>query len=58
MTYEDTNDNIDKPFHAVDFMRQVRSKLSDLYLTDKQKYLEHVRKAMENFKLRQKQGGI
>ena len=49
--------NIENEFHAVDFMRQVRSKLSDLYLTDKSKYLEHVRKAMENFKLRQKLGG-
>ncbi len=49
------SNKIEKDFHAVDYMRQVRNKLSELYLTDKQKYLEYVRKAMADFKLRQTQ---
>lgn len=43
----------DKDFHAVDFMRQVREKLSAQYQADKQKYLERAREAMAAFKLRQ-----
>ncbi|MEO6721912.1 MAG: hypothetical protein ABIN67_16205 [Ferruginibacter sp.] len=43
----------DKDFHAVDYMRQVREKLSAQYQADKQKYLERAREAMAAFKLRQ-----
>jgi hypothetical protein len=42
----------DKEFHAVDYMRQVREKLSAQYQADKQKYLERAREAMTAFKLR------
>lgn len=49
------SNKIEKDFHAVDYMRQVRNKLSELYLTDKQKYLDCIRKAMAEFKLRQSQ---
>lgn len=49
-----TQDNdLVQDFHAVDYMRQIREKLSQMYLTDKQKYLQYVQKAMEDFKLRQ-----
>jgi hypothetical protein len=44
------NNKIEKGFHAVEYMREVREKLSEQYLTDKEKYLEFVRKAMEEFK--------
>ena len=47
------NNKIDKNFHAVEYMREVREKLSEQYLTDKEKYLEFVRKAMEEFKSKQ-----
>lgn len=49
------SNKIKKNFHAVDYMRQVRNKLSELYLTDKEKYLEYIRKAMSDFKIRQSQ---
>ena len=32
------NKKNNKDFHAVDFMRQVRSELTELFLKDKQKY--------------------
>ena len=40
-------------FHAVDFMRQVRSELTEQFLQDKQKYFDYLKRAMEDFKLRQ-----
>jgi len=42
-------------FHAVEFMRKVRGELTEQYLLDKQKYLDFLKKAMEEFKLRQKE---
>jgi hypothetical protein len=48
-----TNKKTEKKFHAVDFMRQVRSELTEQFLHDKQKYLDYLRKAMDDFKLRQ-----
>ncbi len=51
------HNEIEKPFHAVDYMRQVRNKLSELYITDKEKYLTYIRKAMTDFKKRQTQAG-
>ena len=40
-------------FHAVDFMRQIRGELTEIYLKDKQKYLEYLQKALDDFKLKQ-----
>ena len=36
-------------FHAVEFMREQRDKLSDLYLKDKKKYFENLEKATKEF---------
>ena len=52
---ENKNKNTAVDFHAVDFMRQVRSELTEQFLQDKQKYFDYLKQAMENFKLRQKQ---
>lgn len=41
---------IEKGFKAVDFMRNVREELSDLYNTDKKRYFEEIQKAMTDFK--------
>ena len=41
-------------FHAVDFMRQVRSELTEQFLQDKQKYFDYLKQVMDDFKLRQK----
>ena len=43
-----------KEFHAVEFMREVRSELSEKYLQDKPQYLEDLKNAMADFKRRQK----
>ncbi len=40
-------------FHAVEFMRQVRSEMTEKYMQDKEQYLEYLKKVMEDFKLRQ-----
>ena len=48
------NEDKVKDFHAVEFMRKVRSELTELYLIDKPKYLEQLIEAMIEFKLRQK----
>lgn len=48
------NNHPDSEFHAVEFMRQVRSEQTQKFLQDKQKYLDDVRTAMEDFKQRQK----
>jgi hypothetical protein len=42
-----------KEFHAVEFMRQVRSELSEKYLNDKTQYLEDLKNAMADFRRRQ-----
>lgn len=47
------NKTLEKEFHAVEFMRQVRSELTQLYLQDKHKYLDYLKKAMEDFKRKQ-----
>ena len=39
-----------KDFKAVDFMRKTREELSDLYNSDKKRYFEEIKKAMEAFK--------
>jgi hypothetical protein len=43
-----------KDFKAVDFMRKVREEMSALYNTDKKRYFEEIKKAMADFKRRQK----
>ena len=40
---------IKSSFKAVDFMRQVRNDLSDLYHTDKERYHKELKKSMEDF---------
>lgn len=52
---ETKNKDIETEFHAVDFMRKVRSELSEKYLQEKEKYLQDLKKAMEDFKCRQKE---
>jgi hypothetical protein len=49
-----TNNPQEKEFHAVDFMRQVRDELTEKFFKDRQNYLEYLKKAMEDFKIRQK----
>ena len=51
---ENKNKNTTAEFHAVDFMRQVRSELTEQFLQDKQKYFDYLKRVMEDFKLRQK----
>ena len=41
--------NKKKEFHAVEFMREVREKLSKLYLTDRKKYFAELDKATKEF---------
>jgi hypothetical protein len=41
-------------FHAVDFMREVRNELTQQFIQDKPKYLDYLKKVMEDFKSRQK----
>jgi len=48
------NKQTETEFHAIEFMRQVRSELTEQFLVDKQKYLDFLKKAMDDFKLRQK----
>lgn len=43
----------EEEFHAVEFMRQVRSESSEKYLQDKAQYLEGLKNAMTDFKRRQ-----
>ena len=48
------NNKTENDFHAVEFMRKVRGELTEQFLKDKQKYLDFLQKALEDFKLRQK----
>ena len=51
----ETKNKIEKAeFHAVEFMRSVRSELSEKYLQDKEQYMKDLKKVMEDFKCRQK----
>jgi hypothetical protein len=49
-----TNKHVENEFHAVEFMRQVRSEMAAQFLQDKKKYLNFLKEAMEDFKKRQK----
>ncbi|WP_299289732.1 hypothetical protein [uncultured Mucilaginibacter sp.] len=40
---------IKKKFKAVEFMREVRNDLSDLYQSDKQRYHEELKQVMDEF---------
>lgn len=51
---ENQNKTNKSDFHAVEFMRQVRAELSQEFLQDKKKYLDHLNKIMAEFKLNQK----
>lgn len=44
-----------KTFHAVEFMKEVRSELTTKFLKDKSAYLDELKKAMKDFKVRQKE---
>lgn len=48
------NKKTEKEFNAVEFMRKVRGELTEQFLLDKQKYLDYLKQAMEDFQLRQK----
>ncbi len=50
---ETKNKTVETEFHAVEFMRQVRGKLSEKYLQDKEQYMKDLKIAMEDFKRRQ-----
>ncbi len=52
---ETQNKNGENDFHAVDFMRRVRSKMTAKYLQDKEQYLGDLKKALEDFKRRQEE---
>ncbi len=51
---ETKNKIVESEFHAVDFMRKIRSELSEKYLQDKEQYVKDLNKAMADFKCRQK----
>lgn len=51
---EKKNKNTTAEFHAVEFMRQVRRDLTEQFLQDKKKYFDYLKRAMDDFKLRQK----
>lgn len=50
----ETNKKAHDGFYSVDYMRQVRNELTEQFLSDKERYLEFLRKALEEFNLRQK----
>ncbi|MEQ9299167.1 MAG: hypothetical protein RIF33_11405 [Cyclobacteriaceae bacterium] len=43
----------DDEFHAVEFMTSVRADLTKQFYEDRNKYLEYLSKAMEEFKIKQ-----
>jgi hypothetical protein len=51
---ETKNEKTTSPFPAVEFMREVRQELTELFLKDKKKYMEYLKHSMEEFKARQK----
>ncbi len=51
---EKANKGFNPEFHAVEFMRDVRLDLSNQYLQDKNQYKLDLKKAMEEFKKKQK----
>lgn len=38
------SEHIVKEFHGVEFMREVRNELTEMYLKDKQNYLDYLKK--------------
>lgn len=44
-----------KEFHAVEFMKEIRSKLTEQYSEDRIKYSTFLKQSMEDFKKRQKE---
>ncbi|MDR0692193.1 MAG: hypothetical protein LBF69_04055 [Prevotellaceae bacterium] len=45
----------DKEFHVMEFVRNVRAEMNELYLQDKQKYISTLREASADYKLRREQ---
>lgn len=52
METESNNQKTD--FHAVEFMRQVRSELTEQFLKDQQQYLNYLHQVMADFKKMQR----
>ena len=48
-----TNKKFKEEFHSVDYMRHIRNQYTDNFFADKQKYLDQLKKAMQDFKLQQ-----
>lgn len=49
-TTQSSNQNMLADFHAVDYMREVRTRHAEKYQDDQQRYVEDVQEAMEAFK--------
>ncbi len=47
---ETKNSKNKNEFHAVEFMREVRAELTQEFLQNKQKYLDHLHQVMTEFK--------
>jgi hypothetical protein len=50
----ETKTKTEKKFKAVDFMREAREELTTLYHKDRKRYLSELKKAMKDFKKRQR----
>ena len=46
----ETINNLKKEFKVMEFVRQTRLEMNDLYLKDRQKYLDSLKNAMNDFK--------
>ena len=45
-----TTNQSKKEFHVMEFVGKVRLEMNDLYVKDKQKYIDSLKEAMNNFK--------
>jgi hypothetical protein len=48
-----TNKQTETTFHVMDYVRQVRAEMNELYLQDKSKYLARLNASMSDFVRRQ-----
>jgi len=55
---ETKNNQANQEFHSVEFMRKVRTELTEQFLQDKQKYLNYLKQVMTDFKLKQKKAEV
>jgi len=49
-----TTTKIKKKFDAVEYMRQARAELTELFHSDKKRYLEELKSTMNEFRARRK----